>query len=503
MKIRHLVVAAAALSIAVSALAQLSYDRKQWGEGAVQLLMTAEEKAAWSQVTTDAAADKFIKLFWLRRDPSLKADVEAKIKYADEHFTQGKTRGSLSDRGKALLLYGVPTKVTRSGGVTPSNMAAPNRNDSITTPSSDERNALQQTWLYEGAVSEKAFGMPRAELVFLDRLNNGDFRLEAPRFDIAAAQARMIKNLIVRPELTLADLDKPIPPPPAPAPVAPPPPSTTLKTAALETAVAEAKSGKSQPKGATITYAELMSPIGEPFVPVALYIPKSSGVTADSADTFFLTVDDASGKRVLAVEEPVKLLVTHDDFEADYSLSLPAGKYNVVAGVAKAGLPLLFATSAIDVASPSKDAVGTSKLILTNNIVETADAAPVKAPFAFGKLKIVPKGDLTFTNKDSLGYFVEVNNPGIDSTTLLPKLQMKVDLVALKGGRTIGAPLAEAGALPLAGKAGPGHYAIINEVPLAQLSKPLEPGDYALKMKIVDTVTKQSYTVEQTFRITG
>ena len=32
---------------------------------------------------------------------------------------------------------------------------------------------------------------------------------------------------------------------------------------------------------------------------------------------------------------------------------------------------------------------------------------------------------------------------------------------------------------------------------------PLAPGDYTLKLKIVDTVAKQSYTLEQKFKITG
>ena len=38
------------------------------------------------------------------------------------------------------------------------------------------------------------------------------------------------------------------------------------------------------------------------------------------------------------------------------------------------------------------------------------------------------------------GYFVEVHNPGIDTTTNLPKLQMKMDLVDSKGKTVAGAP---------------------------------------------------------------
>jgi hypothetical protein len=57
--------------------------------------------------------------------------------------------------------------------------------------------------------------------------------------------------------------------------------------------------------------------------------------------------------------------------------------------------------------------------------------------------------------------------------------------------------------MPLSGKAGPGQYAIMGSIPLSQLKTPLPKGSYTLRMKIVDTVTKQSYTIEQPFKITG
>ena len=57
--------------------------------------------------------------------------------------------------------------------------------------------------------------------------------------------------------------------------------------------------------------------------------------------------------------------------------------------------------------------------------------------------------------------------------------------------------------LPLTGSPGPGHFAIISAIPLAEVKPALKPGDYVLKMKIVDTVSKQSYTVEQSFKISG
>jgi hypothetical protein len=307
--------------------------------------------------------------------------------------------------------------------------------------------------------------------------------------------------MIVRPEIqSVADINRPQP---APLLVPPPPAPPELKTAAYAAAVADAKSGKAANKGAIISSAEFVSPSGDYYAPVMLYLPKSTGITADSADTFFYALDDAGGRRVAAGEEPAKLTATRGDFYVDRTVNVPAaGKYTVTVGLGKAGAPVVVASSALDLNPIGKDASGTSKLILSDNIYELTEAAPEKAPFAFGKLKIVPKADAVFSNKDDLNYFVEINNPGIDAATNLPKLQMGIDLIS-KGQTVSRLPLSEAMVGPLSGKPGPGHYALSDAIPLSKMSKPLPAGDYTLKMKIVDTVTKQSYTLEQSFKITG
>ncbi len=202
-------------------------------------------------------------------------------------------------------------------------------------------------------------------------------------------------------------------------------------------------------------------------------------------------------------EEPAKLTASRIDFFVDKSLTLQPGKYTAIVGLAKAGTPVLVTSGPIEVAGPSKESVGTSRLILSDNVYELGTAEPPKAPFAFGKLKIVPKGNLTFKNSDELNYFVEVNNPGIDAATNMPKLQYKLDLTGGPDKKTISAPLSDAAPLPLTGVPGPGHFAIISAIPLAEVKPALKPGDYTLKMKIVDTVSKQSYTVEQSFKVSG
>ena len=277
-------------------------------------------------------------------------------------------------------------------------------------------------------------------------------------------------------------------------------------------------------KGAAITYVEFVSPSGDYYAPVALYVPASTGVTPDGADTFFGIVEDAAGKRVAVFEEPAKLTASKTDLYYDRTLILPSGKYTATFGLAKAGAPVVVASAPLELTALGKDSTGTSRLVLSDDVYELPEAAPVKTPFAFGKLKIVPKGNLTFTNKDELQYFVEVHNPGLadvappegmapapasqasgsqPATVPLPKMQTKIEILDAKGAALAGAPLAETPAMPLSGRAGPGQYAIMGSIPLAKLKSPLPKGSYTLRMKIVDTVTKQSYTVDQPFKITG
>jgi len=511
MRTRNLLAAVALLAFAGSALAALSPEKAKWGEGPVQFLMTKDEAAQWKALQNDADADAFIAVFWARRGgAAAREDQEARWKYADEKFSAGNTKGSMSDRGKILSLFGVPAKVRRAGGQGASTINAPkagqgaHMTDSgdVEAGGADSANAGQQIWVYEGDAAAKLFGAPRVELRFVDRYNTGEYKMDTPRVDYPTARDRAIAAMITRPEvMTVADINKPQPPPQQPLVVPPPPPA--VKTAAYAAAIDSARSGKAASNGAIISSAEFVSPSGDYYAPVMLYLPKSSGITADSVDTLFWAVDDASGKRLSAGEEPAKLVATKSDFYIDRSINVPAaGKYTVTVGLGKAGAPVVVASSALDLNPIGKDASGTSKLILSDNIYELTEAAPEKAPFAFGKLKIVPKADAVFTNKDDLNYFVEINNPGIDAATNMPKLQLGIDLLS-KGQVVSRLPLSEAAVGPLSGKPGPGHYALSSGIPLSQLSKPLPAGDYTLKMKIVDTVTKQSYTLEQSFKITG
>lgn len=518
MKLRACVTAAVLVCLAATAFAQLSPEYREWAAGPFQFLLTKEEAATWKKLGSDADAKAFVDLFWARRDPTpdtprneYRETIEARIKYADESFTGETVRGAMTERGRVYLLYGAPRRAERisssGSGAIDSRTDMENRDDRV-------EGAVVQ-WTFEGDDTAAVFGAPRAVVRFIDRLGTKQYKIERGRIDMDKAQERAITRSIAQPTLTAAPTFAAAPPAsaPAPAPVAiseapaAPAVTTELTTEAFKTAVAEAKY-----RGGTAAWGEFVTSFGEYFVPVGVYIPKSTGLSGTDA-TFFGVVQDASGKNVLAFEEPVTLTATRDDFFVDKSLSLPAGKHKGIFGVAQNGKVVALASTDMTLAGTlDKDASAASQLILSNNVYPLSAAQKPNDPFAFGGLKVIPKADRTFRPSDELWYFVELRHPGLAEPALpegtvpvnpadvprLPKIQLKLDVAGTtadgKPVKMAAAPR-ETDAIELRGV--PGHYGIGNAMP----PNTFKPGEYTFTVKVIDTVKKTSYTLSEKFKV--
>ena len=495
MKIRAFL--AVALVAATASSFALSPEYADWVNGPAQFLMTKEEQAQFKALKTDAEAKAFVDLFWARRDPTpntpqneAREAFEARVAYADKSLREGKTRGAMTDRGKVLILYGQPKRVERD--------AKQPTFDAM----SDSESAVQ--WYYEGDEAKAAFTVPRATIRFVSRSGSNEFKAERGLIDLNAAQARVIQKMIVRPDLTSvpsAAAPAAAVAPVAPAPVAAAGPATSLTTAALTTAVNEFKAAAKNPyeNQGFATWGEYVTPAGDYFVPVMLYVPKSAGLSGDQNVTFFGVIEDASGKPVLAFEEARILTPAQGDFYVDKSLvTLPAGKHRGIIGVSQGGKVILASTDMQLAGTLDKDAAAISPLILSNFVQALTEAQRPTDPFAFGGVKVVPKADKTFRKADELWYFFELRNPGLSETEQKPAVQVKMDMV---GKTTDGKPVKMGAALrevdAIAMKGVPGHYGVGNAIPLESFS----PGEYTFTLKVIDTVKKASYTLSDTFRI--
>ena len=97
---------------------------KTWLDQDVRWIITDTEEQAFKQLTNDEERDQFIENFWQRRNPrpdspenEYRDEIYARIAYANEHFAAGKP-GWMTDRGHIYIAYGKPDNIDAhpSGG---------------------------------------------------------------------------------------------------------------------------------------------------------------------------------------------------------------------------------------------------------------------------------------------------------------------------------------------------------------------------------------------------
>lgn len=87
---------------------------KKWLKEDVVYIITDEEVAVFSELTTPEEREQFIEQFWFRRDPDprtseneFKEEHYRRIAYANEHYGSGDP-GWLTDRGRIYIIHGPP-----------------------------------------------------------------------------------------------------------------------------------------------------------------------------------------------------------------------------------------------------------------------------------------------------------------------------------------------------------------------------------------------------------
>lgn len=508
-------------TLASSAFAALSPEYANFAKGPVDLLLTPQERKAWSAVKTDDQAKKFVDLFWARRDPTpatpeneFRAEIEARIGVADAKFGTAKVRGSETDRGKTYIVLGSPTSMRRHGNPGGGTVQQPSRmSGDLENPTQGmQGGGLQQygsreMWVYEQAkIDTLKLGQPVVQVGFLDQYNANEWNRERVQgtdyksvFERAAAQYVTQPNLTEAPQFATAPAA-----PAAPAVVAAPatPNGTAtgaISTEALRAAADAARASNASPDTLFLTTGEYITGDGEHFVPVNLYVTKSAGLTADVPVTFFGRVEPAAGgAAVLAFEEPVTLTASGDAFVFGRSLSLAPGSYQGTFGLARDGKPVAVVSRALTVQGLDKSAPSVSQLILSNNVYALSEAQLPTDPYAFGGLKVVPKGDLTFRQAEDLWYFIEARNPGLDPTTNQPNMTLKI---TVSGKTTEGKNVKMAGAASAAQaieiKGVANHYGLGQAMPLATF----KPGEYTIAVQVKDQVLDKSYDLKESFRV--
>ena len=103
---------------------ELETPYKKWLNEDVAYIITDEERTAFKRLNTDEEREQFIEQFWLRRDPTpdtveneYKEEHYRRIAYANEHYASG-IPGWKTDRGRIYIMYGPADEIEShpSGG---------------------------------------------------------------------------------------------------------------------------------------------------------------------------------------------------------------------------------------------------------------------------------------------------------------------------------------------------------------------------------------------------
>ena len=493
--------------------AALSKEYAAFPRGPADFLMTKEERKQWKTITTDEQAKAFIDLFWARRDPTpgtakneFRSDFDERVKVADERFHAG-VAGSLTDRGKVFILMGSPTKIRRSGVGPTSTIQVPTGrptgrpSDMGSSGGGVQGYSPKEVWDYEQGKTPLQLGQPLVQLAFIDQYGTSDWKLERGVIsDVGSIFEAVAVSFIAQPDLRAAPVftESVAEVVPAAAPVPAAPALTELKSEAFRAAVEQSRGSNAPSDKIYVSYGEFITPKGEHYVPVQLYVPKSAGLNADAAVTFFGSVEKDGGEKAAVFEEEAKLSPTTDGVFFARTLELLPGTYRAYFGLARDGKPLGVAAVPLVINGLDKDAPSASALILTNNIYPLSTAQNPTDPFAFGGLKVVPKSDGTFHKTEDLQFFFEMRNPGIDAATSQPKVSTKMTIT---GTTTEGKTVKMAGPVEMTQltelKGVPGHFAVGQAIPLATL----KPGSYTLAIKAIDLNLNKSYDLSGTFRV--
>ncbi|MDQ6799716.1 MAG: hypothetical protein M3041_02660, partial [Acidobacteriota bacterium] len=392
------------------------------------------------------------------------------------------------------ILLGPPYRVSgKAGGVSRRDAGGPiaptdaQGNLTVVRPVSDP---TQQIWMYAHDKKPKFITQSDFTLIFLEEGQN-DWKIahtERVNPDLIFQQATTAS--IVSPKLTKAPVYT--------LPV--PQRATAFKNAALKTAYEQLRSSEKDTTGkANLVWGEFVTSEGDHFVSAQVYVPGGGAVAPDQKVTSFAVIENKAGEIVDVKEDETTMIASGSDAYLDRSLQLDRGSYKATFGVASDGRILASARTAMTIEGLDPKSAGVSPLLLASKVYPLQVAPQPMDPFTFGGLKVVPKGDASFGTSGDLWYFVELRNPGVTDAGV-PNVRVRIDIKGTtQSGRPVALnmPMKDTAVAKLAGETN--RYALGLAIPL----EGFKPGEYTMKVHVIDVVLGKEYDFEKPFRVHG
>ena len=500
---------------------ELETPYKKWLDQDVGYIISDEEKKAFKGLQTDEEKDQFIEQFWLRRDPTpdteeneYREEHYRRIAYANEHFASG-IPGWKADRGMIYIKFG-PADETES------------HNGGTEQRAIEEGGGQTSTYPYEKWRYRYLDGIgTNVEIEFVDTTMTGEFRMttdpsekdallmvpgagltmceqmgtcsKTDRFNrtdgthLGTGSQALPESMNEFSRLErLAKLQ------------APPP----VKFKDLEAAVNSSIKYNLLPMKVRadfipVTGSSVLSNITIQFERKDLQFRQKGGVSEASVN-IYARITSMSRRPVnwfedvITVDVPTDLLQQAVKGSSIYQKTIPLqpGRYrlNVAAKDVVGGNTTSY-EMALEVPRLEDDKLGQSSLILADLIEKVPTKSIGTGQFVIGTSKVRPRIDGTFRHDEKLGIYLQLYNFEPDEKTKRPEGTVEYEIVK-NGSNEKVFEYSEDLSVSLGG--GAAQVVIEKLLPLQSLV----PGQYTLKMKVVDKKRNQTLTPSATFTVT-
>jgi GWxTD domain-containing protein len=499
---------------------ELETPYKKWLNEDVGYIISNEERKAFRSLQTDEERDQFVEQFWLRRDPTpdteeneYREEHYRRLAYSNEHFASG-IPGWKTDRGMIYIKYGPPDERDQHNGGTEERPIEEGGGTTSMYP--------YEKWRYRYI---EGFA-PNVEIEFVDPTLTGEFRMttdpsekdallmipgagltmceqmgqcsktqrftrtDGTHMGIPQGQEHADQNEFSRME-KFAKLQAP----------------PAIKFKDLEAAV-----------NSTIKYNLLPMKVRADFIPVTgssvlsnitiqfdrkdLQFRQKAGVSTAAVNIYARITSMARRpvnwfEDVVSVDIPTDMLQQGVQGASIYQKTLPLqpGRYrlNIAAKDTVGGNTTNF-EMALDVPRLEDDRLGQSSLILADVLEKVPTKSIGTGPFVIGTSKVRPRIGDSFKREEKLGIYLQLYNFEPDEKT--KKADGTVEYVITKNGSN--EKVFEFSEDISAISGGASQVVIEKLLPLQNM----EPGQYTLRMKVVDKKRNQTLTPSATFTVT-
>ena len=488
---------------------------KTWLDKDVAYIITDEERRAFKKLETDDEREHFIEEFWRRRDPDpdtaeneYREEYYERIAYANEHFASG-IPGWKTDRGRIYIMYGKPDeKETHPSGGMYNRESYEGGGSTSTYPF--------ERWFYR-YIAGVGSGI---EIEFVDPTGSGEYRiarnpdekdalLHVPGAGLTLAEQMGLSDKADRISgiggvgmanyrreqdspfsrlQLLADLNRP------------PQIKFNDLASAVNTPVIE-----DNPLNFDVRVDFFRQSDERVITAFTIQTENNNLVFQDSGGllqaqlNIFGKITHVSGRRAGIFEDPVITratpaeLIEAKERKSAYqkAVALAPGTYKldiIVRDVASGATGVRHINVPVPKYDPNK--LSTSTLILAAKL-ESLGNQPAVGMFTIGNVKVIPNVSGTYHRGSPIGVYMQIYNAGIDQTTLRPSVD--VEYALMKDGKEIGKQTED-----WRGNSDSGQ-----RLTLARLvdSRGLNPGDYAIEVRVRDRVSGQNLVQSAKFAI--